>query len=330
MSGGSRLAHSIVPRNAGQSKDPAVVLHGLLGSSKNFNSWAKELSKRFGGERDVYCLDLRNHGISAASGNNNDMTYETMAADVFVTLKALNIPSCHIIGHSMGGKVAATCAKIAASTPTISSSILSLTMMDISPVTYQPYELADVISCIQQLRLISDRWQGLSRTELQTLVENTFPERAFAQFILSSIKQNLAPADPSIWSSWRWTFNLDAIEANVQNILDFPASFPVTPKLPTLLLKGSNSKFVKSQHIKMIQESFPLFTITSVRDASHWLHVEKPTETTEKIAQFVEQAHEYHIQEALQRSLPAMEDFPDVVVRASSSQTVANTAILSI
>ncbi|MGE9294800.1 MAG: alpha/beta fold hydrolase, partial [Puniceicoccales bacterium] len=44
----------------GEGKPPLVLLHGLLGSSRNWVSVAKELCEHF----EVFALDLRNHGAS--------------------------------------------------------------------------------------------------------------------------------------------------------------------------------------------------------------------------------------------------------------------------
>lgn len=41
------------------AKESIVILHGLLGSSKNFQSWSKLLSLKLDGEYDIVCMDLR-------------------------------------------------------------------------------------------------------------------------------------------------------------------------------------------------------------------------------------------------------------------------------
>jgi esterase len=54
---------------------PVVILHGLLGSSRNWRSVAKALAPR----RRVFSVDLRNHGQSPWAAT---MSYSEMAADV--------------------------------------------------------------------------------------------------------------------------------------------------------------------------------------------------------------------------------------------------------
>ena len=76
-----------------------VLIHGLYGSLENLNVIAKALSENY----TVTNIDLRNHGKSFHS---DSMNYTVMAADVLELLNHLNINKAHIVGHSMGGKVA--------------------------------------------------------------------------------------------------------------------------------------------------------------------------------------------------------------------------------
>lgn len=55
----------------------------------------------------VLTLDARNHG---SSPHCDIITYPTMSNDVRHLLQQLNISSCVLIGHSMGGKTAMTLA----------------------------------------------------------------------------------------------------------------------------------------------------------------------------------------------------------------------------
>jgi pimeloyl-ACP methyl ester carboxylesterase len=74
-----------------------VILHGLLGSARNFNSFARILHKNLLGSRNIVVT-------------KSLLDYGTMAADVIETLDYLSIKTFHVIGHSMGGKTAAVLA----------------------------------------------------------------------------------------------------------------------------------------------------------------------------------------------------------------------------
>ena len=59
----------------GAGKPSLVVIHGLLGSSRNWQTVGADLSA----QRHVLALDLRNHGMSPHAANHD---FATMEADV--------------------------------------------------------------------------------------------------------------------------------------------------------------------------------------------------------------------------------------------------------
>lgn len=79
------------------SGPPLLILHGLLGQSRN---WASQ-AKRFSQDYRTLAVDLRNHGRSPWA---DGMTYEQMAEDIALLAETIG-PPVHVIGHSMGGKV---------------------------------------------------------------------------------------------------------------------------------------------------------------------------------------------------------------------------------
>lgn len=284
------LAHNIVKSTVTITSPPIIVLHGLLGSSKNFQGWTKLLSAKIGKDRDIFAMDLRNHGHSSSQGMFPDMSYHAMAEDVAETLNNLGISTCHVIGHSMGGKVAAC---MADQSLRAKINLLSLTMLDISPTPYSNEDLSLVVDCIQKLRFITNQWHSLSKPDLQKLVFTVFSDRPFAMFIMSNILRSTSSDNGS---QWQWAFHLDAIETNLDSILSFPEidTSDIANNLPMMVLKGAESKFVKSSHMAAIKEKFPLFTTASIRGATHGLHVEKPEETTDKVAEFIGLATKFH------------------------------------
>src|SRR5580692_6120080 len=83
----------------GAGHPPVVILHGMLGSSRNWQTVGADLAAR----RRVYALDLRNHGMSPHA---DSMGYAAMAADVAAWMDANGVGPAELVGHSMGGKVA--------------------------------------------------------------------------------------------------------------------------------------------------------------------------------------------------------------------------------
>ena len=79
--------------------EPLIILHGLLGSLDNWQTLAKQYAEHF----TVFIIDLRNHGKSPHS---DEFSYNLMVEDLLNFCNENFIYRCHLLGHSMGGKVA--------------------------------------------------------------------------------------------------------------------------------------------------------------------------------------------------------------------------------
>lgn len=79
--------------------NPLVFLHGFLESSKIWEPFIDELSKK----RQVICIDLPGHGKSGVL--NKVHTMELFADAVQAVLQHLNLEKITLVGHSMGGYV---------------------------------------------------------------------------------------------------------------------------------------------------------------------------------------------------------------------------------
>jgi len=86
-----------------EDKEVIFIIHGLFGSLSNLSGLARELVSDF----DIILVDVRNHGRSPT---NKSMTYPEMANDIFELADSLDIKEFSVIGHSMGGKIAMSCA----------------------------------------------------------------------------------------------------------------------------------------------------------------------------------------------------------------------------
>jgi esterase len=104
LGGGMLLAFDRISDGAGtDSTVDIVVLHGILGSGRNWRSVARQLSL---GRPDlgVATVDLRNHGRSQRLPGRDDIAACCDDLDALVAAGAMR-PSI-VIGHSFGGKVA--------------------------------------------------------------------------------------------------------------------------------------------------------------------------------------------------------------------------------
>lgn len=80
-------------------KTTLLLLHGALGSSKQFNAIEKELNLHF----DVHALNFEGHGGSSSA---NDFSMKLFTENVLHYVDAHSISECSIFGYSMGGYVA--------------------------------------------------------------------------------------------------------------------------------------------------------------------------------------------------------------------------------
>jgi len=88
----------------GLSKSPFVILHGLFGSSRNWNTVSRLLSSKSG--EDVYSLDLRNHGKSVPLKQGYPVSWDLMIKDLSQLLTDHSLSNINLIGHSLGGQLA--------------------------------------------------------------------------------------------------------------------------------------------------------------------------------------------------------------------------------
>lgn len=236
----------------GEGKDALVILHGLLGSSANWRS----LAKRFGQHRAVYSLDLRNHGQSPWS---EDMDYALMADDVLEQIDTLDHRRIHLLGHSMGGKVAM---ELALSSP---QSIDSIIVADIAPVAYAH----DFDHFIEPM-LALDLSMISRRSQADTQLSKRVPDPAIRAFLLHNL--NYDKAD----DRWSWRPNLEVLLNCMPKIIDFDVPLPGVCTCPALFLHGENSNYVLPEHTQTIRFHFPRAKFHQIKQAGHWLHAEQP------------------------------------------------------
>jgi esterase len=217
------------------------------------------------------------------------MDYDSMAIDVLHTIKTLGLTEVHMVGHSMGGKVAAaTALKEYAQV-----NIKSLTMMDISPVHYPEEEFTSVSDTVTALHeLNAQMTPQTTKEEMSEKIAGMFEDKPMRAFINSNLQITTN-------GQLRWNFNIDGIHTAMASIRDFTlldvaSQTPHKFEGPMLLLKGSDSNFVRSSHISEVEKLFPLYNLVSIRQAGHWLHADKPEETVQRVESFICSVEEYY------------------------------------
>ena len=240
---------------------PLVILHGLFGSSNNWNS----LARRFGDFFTVYTLDLRNHGHSP---HHPLHTYPAMAEDVAEFVRQESIESLHLLGHSMGGKVAMEFAL------TYPSMVRKLVVADIAPVRYQLHHdtIFDALTDFHP-----EEFQ--SRTAMDLFLKAKIPDDRVRGFLLTNIRRTGDGA-------FAWTLNLAALYENRESI--DAALLPGRQFTgPTLFIRGERSDYLATEHRAAIEQFFPHAQVTTIGGAGHWLHADAPDRFLELVREFL-------------------------------------------
>ena len=209
-------------------------------------------------------VDLRNHGRSEWADLHS---YESMANDVIETMDFLSLSQFHVIGHSMGGKVAM---HLAQSYP---ERILKTVVVDMGVKAY-PMHHQDLIEAIKAVPIDTIT----ARSQVNTFLSNRIPEEGVRQFLLKNL----------YWierGKLAWRMNIAVLEANMPLILD---ALPETEVLgPTLFIKGANSSYILEEDFEAIENIFLDSEIQSITDAGHWVHADSFEEFLESVLAFL-------------------------------------------
>jgi esterase len=236
----------------GEAGLPIVVLHGLLGSARNWTGIAKQL----GESHRVLALDLRNHGRSPWA---EAMSFDDMAGDVATFIERSGIAPVVLLGHSLGGKVAMRLAL------TRGDLVARLVVVDVAPVLYR-HSLAEYIEAMRAV----DLGRVTRRTEVDDQLGRTIPDTMMRAFLL----QNLVRTP----EGYAWRAHLDAIAQSLPELMDFPASAGLAYPGPTLFIAGGRSTYVRADHRPLIRRLFPLVEYAIIAGAGHQVHADRPDE----------------------------------------------------
>lgn len=234
-----------------ENKPALIMIHGLFGSGKLWRIFAQKFAKHYW----VHTPDLRNHGQSP---HVDSMSYEEMAEDIADYMDQHDIAQAHILGHSMGGKVAM---QFALNWP---ERVIKLVIEDIAPMFYKPRHEA-VFEGIKVL----DESNLESRSHADKLVKDIITDNSLRTFLYTNLSKQ---SDGFLG----WHINMPAIVDNYDAISRAPVYKKKPYSCTTLFLRGGESEYVLDEYRRKIKEWFPLSRINTVKGTGHWLHAEKP------------------------------------------------------
>ncbi|MEO7907834.1 MAG: alpha/beta fold hydrolase [Saprospiraceae bacterium] len=248
-------------RKTGTGK-PIVILHGLLGSSDNWQTFSKQLAS-FG--YTVYMVDLRNHGLSP---HDKKFNYTVLAADIAELFEMEHLETAHIMGHSLGGKTAMT---FAYTHPELVSSLI---VIDIAPRQY-PVQHRNILDALLDVDLKKNK----SRKEVEIHLTAALNDPIVIQFLLKNLywkeKEHLG-----------WRFNLPVINENIANVGTATLP-PSTFENHTLFVKGERSNYITYDDEREILEQFANVEIKTAPGAGHWVHADNAGWLVETVNAFL-------------------------------------------
>lgn len=227
---------------------PLVVLHGLLGSLDNWNTFAAKQKTN----RPVIAIDMRNHG---GSPHVDGMSYIQMVDDVLEVADHLGLTDIDLMGHSMGGKAAML---LALNHP---QRINNLIIVDIAPVNYPP-KFNALLKAMLSMPLKSFKTRREADKWLAPTVNHPF-ERAF-------LLKNLS------WTENKqltWQCNLQEIAKHYLKITAWPAP-ERTYSGEALFISGGKSDYVTAENWQTALQYFPSAEHIRIEEAGHLPHVE--------------------------------------------------------
>lgn len=235
----------------GEGKPPLILLHGLLGSSRNWQSAGRDLAEHF----QVLALDLRNHG---ASPHAEPMNYEAMMGDVLAWLDARGLARVTLLGHSMGGKVAML---LACRHP---ERVARLVIVDIAPKNYAWPGHRQSFAAMNELNLGDVR----SRADAEMRFEARVPNWMTRKFLTTNLERDAE-------GRWYWAVNLPVVTAALSDLERNPLGAEDRFAGETRFIAGEMSNYIEPPDHATIRAHFPQADIRVVTDAGHNPHMER-------------------------------------------------------
>lgn len=248
---------------------PVVVLHGFTGSAQAMAPLTEPLAARLAAR--IICPDLVGHGQSAVPDKLDLYRVESMAGQVVGLADALGCETFHLVGYSMGGRVALRLGC------TASQRLRSLTLIGASAGIADPADRrlraeADETRarCVAaDLKAFVDEWMANPLFAGQAALGEAHLRAARAQRLASN-PQGLARSLLAAGSG--------AMEPLHERMKDCDT--------PTLLVVGANdTKFCAIAD--QLAPRLPRAAVTRIDGAGHAAHLEQPAATAAAIADFI-------------------------------------------
>ncbi|KAK3229902.1 hypothetical protein Dsin_001783 [Dipteronia sinensis] len=259
----------------------AVLLHGILGSRKNWGTFARRLAQAFP-TWQFLLVDLRCHGDSASIKKRRPHTVASTALDVLKLVGQLRTTPRVLVGHSFGGKVVLSMVDQAAKPL---ARLVKVWVLDATPGKVRAGgdgedHPAELISFLGKLPK-----EVISKREIVSALLQEGFSKDVAQWVVTNLRLTGSPGLAS--SGFSWVFDLEGIAEMYQ-------SYEETNlwKLVENLPQGVHVNFLKAERslhrwaLKDLQRIHAAEELAVdggggvemhvLEDAGHWVHADNP------------------------------------------------------
>ena len=252
----SEAQDKISSLEVGEGTQRVVFIHGLMGRGRNFLAIAKQL----GEEYRSLLLDVPNHGDSGWTDHFSYIGLADTIAEFLENGFAKDGP-VHVIGHSMGGKIAMV---LALRHPHL---VNRLVVEDIGPVNSRETgsEFTHLLGSLASV----DFDQVKSRSDVDAVLTEPINDKRVRGFLMQNLRTNGE-------GGYQWQCNLDVLLRDMDAVVGFPMLTEEPFPNPTLWVGGSNSSYVRYEDLPKMKALFPNVRRMTVKDAGHWVHSEQP------------------------------------------------------
>lgn len=232
----------------GPGGPPLVILHGMLGSSRNWVTVGKKLAEF----STPHVLDLPNHGQSPRM---DAATVQVMADEVLGWMDANGVTRTALMGHSLGGKVAM---RMACDAP---DRVDRLFVLDIAPRAYpRDTTTLDALIALDVAALET-------RSQADERLAATGMGASHRGFLLT----NLVRTDDG---GFGWQVPLQTIRDLVPAWTEAPLHDDDHFAGPTLFVAGGRGTYLTEPDFEAARRAFPNATLTVFPESGHNVHIE--------------------------------------------------------
>jgi pimeloyl-ACP methyl ester carboxylesterase len=253
------------------SEQRIVFVHGLMAFAANWRKIANKLE----GQYQCLIYDQRGHGRSMKPESGYRPT--DFAEDLYKITNELGWDQFHLVGHSMGGRVAIVFANM--HPEKVKTLCIEDMGADVQPESYQYYE--KMLNIVPTPFQSKDQMKEFFGNEFLKLFTPHEPPSVLMTFLQANIEEK-----PN--GLYDWKFSKQAVidivrEGHKRDYWLEVSSF----KMPVLLVRGENSHVLKAEEFEKMQSVNPMITGVEIKGAGHWVHYEKYEEFTACLEQFI-------------------------------------------